>query len=65
LIGRKSLNQFDALSFKLRTHWWIHVGIAASNAVASLSGDCGNAAHESTANAQDMYMHLRILAKEL
>jgi hypothetical protein len=30
-----------------------------------LTGDCGNAAHESTANAQDMNMHLRILAKEL
>jgi hypothetical protein len=30
-----------------------------------LPSNCGNAAHESTADAQDMYMHLRILAKEL
>jgi hypothetical protein len=33
--------------------------------MSGLTSDCGNAAHESTANAQDMNMHLRILAKEL
>jgi hypothetical protein len=33
--------------------------------MSGLPSDCGNAAHESTADAQDMYMHQRILAKEL
>ncbi|MFM1759493.1 MAG: hypothetical protein RLY75_763, partial [Pseudomonadota bacterium] len=38
--------------------------ITASYTVSGLPSDCGNAAHESTANAQDMNMHWGILAKE-
>jgi hypothetical protein len=65
LVGRESLDELNALRFKLRAHRWIYVGITASYTVSGLPSDCGNAAHESTANAQDMNMHLRILAKEL
>jgi hypothetical protein len=32
--------------------------------MSGLPSDCGNAAHESATNAQDMNMHLVILAKE-
>jgi hypothetical protein len=64
LVGRESLDELNTLRLKLSTHWWIHVGITASNTMSGLPSDCGNAAHESTANAQDMNMHWGILAKE-
>src|SRR5690606_40262881 len=57
LFGRKSFDQLDTLRFELGTHGRVNIGIAASNAMACLFCQNGNAAHECAANAEDVYMH--------
>ena len=58
LFGIKALDQFDSLRFQLGAHRRIHVGIATGDFMAGFLGQHGQAAHEGTANAENMNMHV-------
>lgn len=57
LFGVKAFDQLDALRFELGAHRRVDVGVAAGDAVAGLTGDQGNAAHEGAADSKDVDMH--------
>ena len=61
LLGAKALDQFDAERAQLIAHGRVDGGVAAGHTVAGFARQRGHAAHESAANAQDMYMHAGIL----
>ena len=61
LVDAKTLNQLNAQSRQLVAHGGINASITASDPVASFPGQCGQAAHEGSADAQYMNMHKGIL----
>ena len=60
LLRRKALDQFDSLCLKLRTHRRIDIGVAACHLVAGSFRQHRDTAHESTADAKNMNMHVQI-----
>ena len=52
-----ALNNVDAKIVELRAHGWIHVGIAAGNAVSRSTSERRYATHECSANAQNVNVH--------
>ena len=59
LLGAVTFDQRNALRLELAAHRRIDIGIAAGYLVSSLSRDGGDAAHESTANAENVDVHAR------
>src|SRR5690606_7132449 len=57
LGGIKAFGQDYALFFKLRAHGRVDAGIATGNGMPCGSGDQRQSAHESAANAENMYVH--------
>ncbi|MNY04797.1 hypothetical protein D3C86_1374940 [compost metagenome] len=53
----EAFDQVDALGFQLGAHGRVDVGVAAGHAVTRLPGEDRKAAHESTADAEDVNMH--------
>ena len=57
LRGVETFDQAYALRLELRAHRRIDIGVATGDGMAGGFGDCRDAAHESTAYAEDMYVH--------
>ena len=60
LFSTETLDQRNALLFKLGAHRRVDIGVAAGHLVAGLARQYGEAAHECAADAKDMYMHCTI-----
>ena len=61
LVGVKTLDQGDAQSPQLIAHGRVNARVATGDLMASFAGQRSQAAHEGATNAQNMYMHPRIL----
>jgi len=57
LVGAPAFNELDALRGELRAHWRVDVGVATGDAVPGRAREERDAAHESTADAEDVKMH--------
>ena len=57
LVGAVAFDGFDAQGAQLVAHRRVDAAVAAGDAVAGFAGQGGQAAHESAADAQDMYVH--------
>ena len=60
LAGIDAFMDFDAEFLKLRAHWRVNVAIAARDVVARSARQRSNAAHESSADAENVYVHVRL-----
>jgi hypothetical protein len=61
LVGVKTLDQFNPQSPQLVTHGRVNARVTSRDTMPCLAGQRGQAPHEGATNAQDMYMHARIL----
>ncbi len=58
LVKLETFNQFDARVAQLVAHRRIDVGVAACNTVAGGDRELGQSAHESSADTQNMNVHV-------
>ena len=57
LLGAIALRQFDAERRELRAHRRVYVAIRTADAMSRAARNRGDAAHESSADAEDVYVH--------
>jgi hypothetical protein len=57
LLGAKAFDQVDAQRAQLVAHRRVDAGVAAGHAVAGFACQCGQAAHEGAADAEDVNVH--------
>jgi hypothetical protein len=61
LLSAKAFDQFDAQGAELLAHGRIDPAVATGHLMPAFPGQCGQAAHESPANTQNMNVHGSIL----